>query len=172
MKVLKIKEHLTNEDFAKLIKNEKGVSQLRIWQILFYIKNNFGVQAKSIASIFGLSVSSIYRHVQNFNKHGKNGVLLKSKGGRRRFYLSLEKEKEILDQLAEQASEGTILTMNDVRSNFEQEIGHKISDDYIWDVFNRHNWTKKSPRSKNPKQDLPKQEEFKKNSKKAWMPPV
>ena len=172
MKRLKIKDHLSNDDFSKLIKKEKKVSQLRIWQVLFYIKSNFGVQAKSISTIFGLSVSSIYRYVQNFNKYGKEGVLIKPKGGRRRFYLTLEKEKEILDQLTEQASEGTILTMNDVRADFEQEIGHKISDDYIWDIFNRHNWTKKSPRPKNPKQDLAEQEEFKKNSKKSWMPPA
>ena len=172
MRRLKIEEHLSNEELTKLIKEEKKNSQLRIWQILFYIKSNFGVQAKSISLLFGVSISSIYHHVQNFNKHGKSGVLIKPKGGRRRFYLTLKKEKEILDQSSKRASEGTILTMNDVRADFEQEIGHKVSDDYIWDIFNRHNWTKKAPRPKNPKQDLEKQDEFKKKSKKSWMPPI
>ena len=171
MKLLQIKDHLSNEEFAELIKKEKTVSQLRIWQLLFYIKTNYGVQAKSISSLFGASVSSIYHHVQNFNKYGKEGVLLKSKGGRRRFYLTLEREKEILGLLSEQALEGLILTMNDIRADFEKEIGHEVSDDYIWDIFNRHNWTKKSPRPKNPKQDLKSQEEFKKNSRKSWSPP-
>lgn len=170
MKRLIVKDHLSNDEFVELIKREKNISQLRIWQLLLYIKTNHGVQAKSIAPLFGTSVSSIYHHVQNFNNFGKEGVILKPKGGRRRFYLTLEREKEILDLLSEKATEGLILTMNDIRVDFENEIGHKVSDDYIWDIFNRHNWTKKSPRPKNPKQDLEAQEEFKKNSRKSWSP--
>jgi len=68
------------------------------------------------------------------------------------------------------AKDGLILTMNDIRIIFEKEIGHEVSDDYLWDVFKRHNWSKKSPRPKNPEQDLEAQEAFKKNSRKSWMP--
>lgn len=171
MKRLKVIDHLSDKEFSELIKKEKNISQLRIWQILFYIKTNYGIKAKSISSLFGASVSSIYHHVQSFNKYGKEGVILKPKGGRRRFYLSLEIEKEVLELLSEKASDGLILTMNDVRADFEKKIGHKVSDDYIWDIFNRHKWTKKSPRPKNPKQDLNAQEEFKKKSQKTWHPP-
>ena len=137
---------------------------------MYYIKTHFGEEAKLISSLFGLSVSSIYHYVQKFNKYGKSGVLLKSRGGRKRFYLTLEEEQSILHSISDQAKNGLILTMNDIRIIFEEKIGHSVSDDYLWDVFKRHNWSKKSPRPKNPKQNLAAQEAFKKNSRKSWMP--
>ncbi len=171
MKRLKLENHLSDENFVDLIKKEKNAAQLRIWQILFYVKSNYGVQAKSISPLFGISVSTIYHHVQNFNKLGKEGVLLRPKGGRKRFFLSLKKEKDLLDLISNKALKGLVLTMNDIRLEVEVFIGHAVSDDYIWDLMNRHNWKKKSPRPKHPDQDIEKQNEFKKKSKKTWQPP-
>jgi len=170
MKRLKILDHLSEQDFKELIRKEKNVSQLRIWQTLYYVKTNYGVEAKSISDLFGLAVSTIYHHVQNYNKFGKEGVVLNSRGGRKRFYLAFDEEKIILDSLYKNAKAGLILTMNDIRSVFEEKIGHSVSDDYLWDIFKRHNWSKKAPRPKNPQQDLEAQDEFKKNSRQGWKP--
>ena len=38
----------------------------------------------------------------------------------------------------------------------------KVSDDYIWDMFKRHKWSKKVPRQSHPQADKAAQEEFKK----------
>jgi transposase len=170
MKRLKVLEHQSNLELEQLIKAEKNSSQLRIWQVLYFIKTNYGVQAKTISSIFGLAVSTIYHKVQKYNKYGKEGVVLLERGGRKRFYLTLEDERNVLNSLTSKAKDGLILTMNDIRIIFEKKIGHEVSDDYLWDVFKRHNWSKKSPRPKNPEQDLEAQEAFKKNSRKSWMP--
>ena len=170
MKRLKIKKYLSNEELKKRIKEEKEVQQLKIWQSIYFIKNNEGVLASTVADIFGLSVHTIYKHVQNYNRNGVDSVILKQRGGRRRFFLTLKEEKDLLDSLSQKASEGLILTMNDIRVEIESNIGHGVSDDYIWDLFNRNNWKKKAPRPKHPDQDLEKQEDFKKNSKKTWQP--
>lgn len=45
-----------------------------------------------------------------------------------------------------------------------------MSDDYIWDLFKRHNWKKKMPRPEHPKKNKMAQEEFKENSLKYWQP--
>jgi len=170
MKRLKVNSYLTNEDLQKRIKKEKAADQLKVWQCIYYIQNHDGVSAADVSDIFGLSIHSVYKYVQSYNLSGVDGVILKQRGGRRRFYLSLERERELLDSLSQKASEGLVLTMNDIRDEIESTIGHSISDDYIWDLLNRHNWKKKAPRPKHPDQDLEKQEGFKKKLKKTWQP--
>lgn len=170
MKRLKVSYHLTNEDLQKRIKKEKAANQLKVWQCIYYIQNHDGVLAADVADMFGLSIHNVYKYVQSYNLNGVDGVIIKKRGGRRRFYLSLEREKELLNSLSQKASEGMVLTMNDIRDEIESVIGHSISDDYLWDLLNRHNWKKKAPRPKHPDQNLEKQEDFKKKLKKTWQP--
>jgi len=170
MKQLKIKDHLSNNELKQRIRKEKNAQQLKVWQCLYYIKNNKGVSASTVANIFVLSVHTVYKYVQNYNRNGVDAVILKHRGGRRRFFLTLEKEKELLNSLSNKAAKGLILTMNDIRIEVESNVGRTVSDDYIWDLFSRHNWKKKAPRPKHPDQDIEKQNDFKKNSKKMWQP--
>ena len=72
--------------------------------------------------------------------------------------------------LAEKAKQGKVITFDDIHKEVEKYIGRKVSDDYIWDLFKRHNWKKKMPRSEHPKRNKAAQEEFKKNSLKYWQP--
>ena len=60
--------------------------------------------------------------------------------------------------------------MNDIRKVVEKKVGQSVSDDYLWDLFKRHNWKKKAPRPQHPKKQQAKQEEFKKNSPSFWSP--
>ena len=49
-----------------------------------------------------------------------------------------------------------------IKSKLEAIINRNVSDDYIWDLFKRHKWTKKVPRQSHPQADKAKQEEYKK----------
>jgi len=68
------------------------------------------------------------------------------------------------------ALQGEILTAKDVCKEIEKQLNRKVSDDYVWDLFKRHNWKKKAPRPQHPKHNQIAQEEFKKNSPKFWNP--
>jgi transposase len=50
------------------------------------------------------------------------------------------------------------------------QLKKEVSDDYIWDMFKRHGWSKKVPRKSHPQADKAKQEEYKKNSRNYWLP--
>ena len=128
---------------------------------------------KEIATILCLPEWRVFRTVENYNKEGRSFVGIKSRGGRRAAtsYLSLEEEKKILADITDKALHGLVLTYNDIKIEVENKIKSKVSDDYIWDLFKRHGWTKKAPRPKHPLKDETKAKEFKKNSQSTWQPP-
>jgi transposase len=172
MKVLQTKPHLTNEELKKVMGSQKDVRAFRDWQIIYCVQTNFGKMAEEVAIMLGVSVSKVYRTIQFYNTNGVNWRENKKWGGRReeRCNLSLDTEKELLKQLEDESSKGLILTYKQIKVKVEDKVGREVSDDYIWDMFKRHNWKKKVPRQSHPKADLEKQEEYKKNLKKTWQP--
>jgi len=82
----------------------------------------------------------------------------------------LEEEQQMMKALEKEAQAGKIITMNDIRKVVEKKVGQSVSDDYLWDLFKRHNWKKKAPRPQHPKKQQATQEEFKKNSPGFWSP--
>lgn len=172
MKKLSIKNHHTEEELQLLLKQEKNIRIYLDWQIVLSIKKNEGKTALEFSSILGVSKSKIYQVSRDYNLQGKDWKPYEKWGGRReaRCLLSLEEEQSILKDIEEEALVGKILIYKHVKSIVELKIGKKVSDDYIWDLFNRHDWKKKVPRGHHPKRDTLAQDEYKKNSKRTWQP--
>ena len=173
MLILQTKPYLTDSELKQRWLSQKNPRLYQDWQIIYSVQKNPGKKADEFASMLGISKSKIYSVIEAYNKYGPNWKEGKHWGGRReeRAYLSLEEEKRLLDKISLMAIEGKIFTINDIRDHIEAHVGKKVSDDYIWDLFNRHGWGKKAPRPKHPENNPQQQEEFKKNLKKVWMPP-
>lgn len=173
MRILKLKKHLSSKEIQKKLKAQENYHKWLYWQIIYSVSLNQGKPAEIIAQILGTQKSKVYRAIENYNTYGPEWIEQRKWGGRRETscYLTLDDENKLLRSISTKASKGLVLTASDIRSEIEGRIGHKVSDDYIWDLFNRHNWKKKAPRPKHPKTDVEKQEEFKKNSRKTWKPP-
>ena len=172
MKKLSIKNHHTEEELQLLLKQEKNIRIYLDWQIVLSIKKNEGKTALEFSSILGVSKSKIYQVSRDYNLQGKGWKPYDKWGGRReaRCLLSLKEELSILKGIEEEALVGKILIYKHVKSIVELKIGKKVSDDYIWDMFKRHDWKKKVPRGHHPKRDILAQDEYKKNSKRTWQP--
>ena len=172
MKLLKTEPHLSNEEIKSIMKSQKESRAFLDWQIIYSVQTNYGKKAEEIAAILGVSKHKVYSVIQGYNKYGKDWRRYDNWGGRReaRSIMSLEEEAKLLKELEEEALSGKILIYRDIKNKVEQKIKRNVSDDYIWDLFKRHNWTKKVPRQSHPKSNPEEQEEYKKNSKKIWQP--
>jgi transposase len=175
MKKLKIRTGLSDKALKKIMNSQKEVCAFKGWQIIYSAQTNPDKTSAEIALMLGVSKSKILRIVKAYNQFGKNWYRVcysGQRGGRReqRCHLSLEDEKLFMKSLEEEALLGNILTFRHVKQKAEALIGKEVSDDYIWDLFSRHGWKKKVPRRQHPKADKAAQEEFKKNSKKTWIP--
>ncbi|KAA6334495.1 hypothetical protein EZS27_017184 [termite gut metagenome] len=71
--------------------------------------------------------------------------------GRAHSLMSLVEECKLLKEV--EALLGQILIHKDIKGKIELKIGREVSDDYVWDLFKRHNWKKKVPHGSHPKSD-------------------
>ena len=172
MRQLHIKTHLSSKELKQRLNSEKDVRLFRYWQLLYIISTNPGKSDKEYADMIAMGKDNVYRIVQLYNKNGKDFSDKLQWGGRRQetSYLTLEEESGLMKSLAEDAKKGKIITFHDIHKEIEHRIGHKVSDDYVWDLFKRHQWKKKAPRPKHPEQNKSAQKAFKKTSKSYWFP--
>lgn len=171
MRSLQVADHLNNADVQKNLMNSRGSVNHRRWQIIYLIQIGNIHSAELLAPLVDLSVHSIYKIVENYNRSGIEALICKPKGGRKRSLLGLDEETALLVSLESLASKGFIKTANDIRKVVEQKIGKSVSDDYLWDLLHRNGWKKKMPRPHHPKRSIEQQAEFKKNSLRSWSPP-
>jgi transposase len=172
MRVLKVKSHLSATDIKKAMNSQQSSRDFKDWQIICSVQSNPGKKALEIAEILCVTENKVYKTVQKYNKLGsswKSGVKL---GGRRekRCIMPLEKEKEFLKIVEDDALKGQFVSYHQIKSKLESQIDRRVSDDYIWDLFKRHGWSKKMPRPSHPQADKEAQDEFKKNSRRIWLP--
>jgi len=171
MRSLQVITHFTNTELQNKLSSSRGTVSHYRWQIIYLIQVGNMHSAELLSPVVNLSVHSIYKIVENYNRVGAASLVHKPKGGRRRYLLSLDEEASLFTSLEEQASKGLIKTANDIRSVVEKKVGKEVSDDYLWDLLNRNGWKKKMPRPHHPKRSIEEQEAFKKNSPKNWSPP-
>jgi len=129
-------------------------------------------KAEEYALFLGVTKSKVYKVVEQYNKIGADFTDDINWGGRRlaTSIMSFEEENKMMNDLKLKATEGKILVAKHIKKVIEKKVGKQVSDDYIWDLFKRHNWKKKMPRPEHPKRNKAAQEEFKKNSLKYWQP--
>lgn len=169
---LKLRDHLTKDEIKVRMLAQKDVRIYTYWQILNAVINAHGKRAQEIADILGTSATIVKRIVRSYNNHGAEFDKPLRWGGRRdaTSFMSVEEEEKMMKQLESKALKGAILTFKDIKETVEKKLGKEVSADYIWDLFKRNHWSKRSPRPKHPKQDVDAQERFKKNSLSYWLP--
>lgn len=172
MRILQLKPHLTTAELSCKLAACSNIHHRSYWQILLSVSFNPNKKAEEYASFLGVTKSKVYKVVELYNKKGADFTENLKWGGRRlsTSHMSFEDEKKMMDSLKLKAKEGTIIVAKHIRKIVEKRVGKAVSDDYIWDLFKRHNWKKKMPRPEHPKRNKQAQEEFKKNSPKYCQP--
>ncbi len=147
MRSLQLTSHLSNTDLQSQLVASRGTIDHNRWQILYLIHIGNLHLAEVIAPLVNLSVHSVYKIVERYNKDGPSSVSCKPKGGRRRSLLTIEEERTLIVSFEQLAVKGQLKSANDLRRVVEKKVGKPVSDDYLWDLLHRHGWKKKMPPS-------------------------
>lgn len=171
MRTLQLISHESDNSIKSKLSSTRGTVDHTRWQIIYLIQVGGQHRADVIAPLVGLSVHSIYKIVEKYNRDGAAGLKQSARGGRKRALLDIKEEAHLFRALEGMAAKGLLKTANDIRQTVEQKVGKSVSDDYLWDLLHRHGWKKKMPRPHHPKRSVKEQTDFKKNSPKIWAPP-
>ncbi|KAA6310818.1 hypothetical protein EZS27_037947 [termite gut metagenome] len=144
MKHFKVSPHLNTEELLSVLNSQKEIRSFKDWQIIYCVAVNVGKTASELSVLLGVSKSRIYRIIQSYNKKGKAWPVSKHWGGRReaRTLMSLEEESQLLKEVETEVLSGRILIHRDIKGKVESKVGRQVSDDYVWDLFNRHHCIK------------------------------
>ena len=88
--------------------------------------------------------------VGEYFKNGLEEYTRKKYGGNHR-NMSVEEEKEILQQFRERAEAGQVIAAKEIKQAFDEKLGRDTGRGYIYMLLDRHKWRKVMPRSRHPK---------------------
>ena len=171
MRQSRIKRYLTREAVEIRMQEADSLGQFKRWQVILLKMNNREMSGDEVARVCGVSCNTVYQWVTMYNKYGPKEYELKGRGGRRTGLLSYTKEKELLQTLIERVKSGQVVTAKVVKDKVEKLLEKKVSKDYAYDLFHRHNWRKVKQRPHHLKGNVEVQETSKKISKTYWLPP-
>ena len=78
--------------------------------------------------------------------------------------LTLEEERQLLQEFLPQAEKGGILEVSRVKAAYEKVLGRQVPKSTIYRMLARHGWRKVVPRPRHPKSDAAIQAAFKKTA--------
>jgi len=134
------------------------------------LMSQLGLTADLVSELLGVSRRTVFRSRDDIRSQGVNNK--KSWGGRRHCSMTVEEEREFLDQWENLAVAGGILTVPPIHAALVERLGYDVPISTTYRLLARHGWRKVQPDTKHPKSDPAVQAEFKKNSPKKWLPPV
>jgi transposase len=132
---------------------------------------SWGATLEQTAALLGVSRASVPRLQARFRQSMQTGKSpLRCWGGRHRSLMTFDEEKEFLEPWAQQAKTGGILVVSVIRAAVAQHLGRPVKASVVYRLLERHGWRKVAPDTHHPKSDPVAQEEWKKNSRKYWLP--
>ena len=143
-----ISEEQVREIERERKKNKNKNVEKRLKALLLHAQ---GSKRDEIAKQTGYVKSYISELVAKYCKQGLSVVVDNNYHGNRRS-LSLEEERELLDDFKKQAEQGQMIEINEIAKAYEKATGKSLekSKGQIYKVLARNGWRKVMPRSKHP----------------------
>lgn len=128
-------------------KNREKRTERRLYALTLRAE---GETLEEIAKRTGYQRGSVSVLIRKYFQKGISAVVGNHCGGNRR-NMSIEREAALLEKHRKKAEKGHMLDVQELKQEYEQEVGHQISNGQIYRVLQRHGWRKVMPRSKHPK---------------------
>ena len=143
---------ITDEEMNEIKEFRKGNKNKDIDKRLYAVQlRGEGMKNAEIADKLDTCPEVISHWVGRYKKEGIGGLLEHRKGGNNRI-MSYEEEEEFLQQFYDDAVQGKVVTLREIKAAYEEKTGHKLSSfNQIYKLLHRHNWRKIKPRPKHQK---------------------
>lgn len=138
------------EQMSNLMQDVETASDFRRLQCI-YLRGK-GLNVEEISKIVLYSIGHIKSLWTAYFKGGIKALYVKPRGGRHRFNLSIEEEKELIAQYTNAGENGHILEIGPLHRGVCERVGHPVAETTAYRLAYRHGWRKIAPRPRHPKQ--------------------
>ena len=108
-----------------------------------------GNSRAQIKEVLGFSEQYVTGLVAKYKKYGMDSIIIDRRTSNNR-RMSFEQEAQFLEQFAEIAEAGQVITVEGILGKFEEETGKKSNTSTIYGLLKRHGWRKAKPRPRHP----------------------
>jgi transposase len=129
-----------------------------------------GLDTNKTSGILRISERTVFRNQEYIRNQGED--VRNTWGGRRRYTMTVEEEREFLRDWEVRATEGGVLSVTPIHAALVEKLRRSIPISTTYRLLARQGWRKVQPDTKHPKSDPKIQEEYKNNSLRWWHPPV
>ena len=142
---------ITAEEYEQIVAAENATQDKKTSRKLRVLILRYeGYDNQTIAERVGISKTRVVHLVGEYFKNGLEEYTRKKYGGNHR-NMSVEEEKEILQQFRERAEAGQVIAAKEIKQAFDEKLGRDTGRGYIYMLLDRHKWRKVMPRSRHPK---------------------
>lgn len=143
--------NISAENAAEIKEYRKGIKDKSLDRRLHAVQlRGEGMKNKDIAQKLDCDVRQVSWWVSLYHSGGLERLDPKV-GGRRRENMTLEEEKEFIEQFKKKAEAGHIIEVSEIKKKYDEKIGKETKPTYIYKVLKRHGWRKIMPRGRHPK---------------------
>ena len=148
---MKMKYKISAEQYAEIKAAQKANRDKQIENRLKVLSLRYeGKSLKEIEDATGFRHAHISNLIRKYFEEGLQAISEKHYAGNRR-NMSIEEETAFLEQYRQPGEAGHILDVREIKTAYEERVGHSIGSGQIYRVLKRHGWRKVMPRSKHPK---------------------
>ena len=109
-----------------------------------------GKSNEEIVSRTGYNGAYARRLIAKYFSEGIESIVRRKRQGNNR-NLPYHEEAAFVNGLIEQAKKGHLTTVKEIKTAYENLVGHKIGSGHIYVILGRHGWRKIKPRPAHPK---------------------
>lgn len=136
------------QEARRLFKKEKD-TKIALRLLVIALRGE-GKTYKEIAETTGFALTYLPTLFKKFSTGGFEAIQSDKRTGNNR-KVTFPQEKEFLAKYSEKADKGEILTVEEIRLDFEEEFQVSIGKRAFYNLLKRHNWRKIMPRRRHPK---------------------
>lgn len=147
-----MKSQFDAEAIERALKASKTKREFQKVQCI-WLSLTFQMKSKEIALAIGWSAVSV-RKAQSFvAKEGIQSISDRPRGGRRRAYISVGREKQILNKFERRARRGFALDLKQIKKAYELSVGRTVALSTIYRLVERHGLRRFLPKVQSSKQN-------------------
>lgn len=160
----KVVEHLRVEEIDGRRKRGTEPWRGRRWPVIRCALVN-PQPAAELAPEVGLARQTVHNLVAAYDRHGPQALEAPGHGQRQRAYLSLERERAIVERFVKRSAAGQVSTGIQIKPAFEKAVGHRVAKAAVYRILQRRQWRTVVPRPRHPQASAEEQAAFKNTSR-------